>query len=258
LFLLATRSPLPRPAHLKPLALAMLGNALGSPLLLGHALRSVSASHAAVMTALLPLATAAIAAWVLHQRARLGFWLCAVLGSALVAAFSLLRGHAEGGGLVLAWADLLLAGAVLAAAIGYVYGAQVTPALGAERVICWICVLALPCTLPGALLLWPAQPVPVAAWGGFVYVGTVSMWAGFFAWYRGLAIGGALRVSQVQLLQPFFSIIAAALLLGEAIEPLTLIFAAAVVATVVAGKKLTLPALPNTSNPRIPDHKETP
>jgi drug/metabolite transporter (DMT)-like permease len=237
-FLLATRLPLPRRAQLKPLALAMLGNAVGYPLLLGYALRSVSASHAAVMTALLPLATAAVAAWVLHQRARLEFWLCALAGGTLAAAFALLRAHAQSSNFGWAWADLLLAGAVLAAAVGYVYGAQVTPALGAERVICWVCVLALPFTLPGALLLWPAQPVPAAAWGGLVYVGAVSMWAGFFAWYRALALGGALLVSQVQLLQPFLSIAAAALLLGEALDPLTLIFAAAVVATVVAGHKL--------------------
>ena len=237
-FLLAARSPLPRRAHVKPLALALLGNALGYPLLLGYALRSVSASHAAVITALLPLATAVIAAWVLHQRARLEFWLCALAGSALAAAFSLLRSYAQGGGFGFARADLLLAGAVIACSAGYVYGAQVTPELGAERVICWVCALALPVTLPGAVLLWPAQPVPLAAWGGLVYLGTVSMWAGFFAWYRGLALGGALRVSQTQLLQPFLSIIAAALLLGEAIEPSTVLFAVAVAVTVVAGKKM--------------------
>jgi drug/metabolite transporter (DMT)-like permease len=256
-FLLITRSPLPRRAHWKPLALALLGNVVGYPLLLGYALRSVNASHAAVITALLPLATAAVAAWVLHQRARLGFWLCALLGSALVVVFSLLRARLHGGGFGFEWADLLLVGAVIAGSIGYIYGAQVTSALGAERVICWVCVMALPFTLPGALLLWPAQPVPAAAWGGFVYVGTVSMWAGFFAWYRGLALGGALRVSQTQLLHPFFAIAAAALLLGETIEPLTLAFAAAVVATVIAGKKLALPAAPVRLNPRTLDDKET-
>jgi drug/metabolite transporter (DMT)-like permease len=63
------------------------------------------------------------------------------------------------------------------------------------------------------------------------------MWAGFFAWYRGLAIGGALRVSQTQLLQPFFSILAAVPLLGEALEPMTLGFALGVVAVVFLGKR---------------------
>lgn len=237
--LVALRAPRPQRHEWTPLAFAVLGNAIGYPLLLGLALRVVTASHAAVVTALLPLATAAIAAWVLHQRARPGFWICAVAGSALVVAFSLLRAQGHGHGFGLEWADLLLVGAVVAASLGYVQGARVTPSLGAERVICWVCVMALPVTLPGTLLTWPDRPVAASAWAGLVYVGVFSMWLGFFAWYRGLAIGGALRVSQVQLLQPFLSILAAVPLLGEPLEPVTLGFALAVVATVVAGKKLS-------------------
>ena len=236
--LLVTRSKWPTPVQRKPLFMALLGNAIGYPLLLGYALRSVTSSHAAVITALLPLATAAVAAWVLHQRARLGFWLCASVGSLLVVVFSLLRAYQHSHGFGLEWADLLLVGAVLSASLGYVYGAQVTPALGAERVICWICVMALPISLPGAWLTWPQHPVTPAAWGALVYVGLFSMWMGFFAWYRGLAIGGALRVSQTQLLQPFIAILASIPLLGEAFDPVTLGFALAVVVTVFLGKNL--------------------
>ncbi|MDB5731273.1 MAG: protein of unknown function transrane [Variovorax sp.] len=237
--LLAMRAPRPAPHQWKPLAFALLGNAIGYPLLLGYALRVVTASHAAVVTALLPLVTAAVAAWVLHQRARLGFWVCAVIGSLLVVAFSVLRASQQGHGFGFEWADLLLVGAVFAASFGYIYGAQVTPSLGAERVICWVCVMALPLTLPGTLLTWPAHPVAASAWGGLVYVGVFSMWMGFFAWYRGLALGGALRVSQTQLLQPFLSILAAMPLLGEPLDMVTLGFALAVVATVLVGKKLS-------------------
>ncbi|MEJ8823862.1 DMT family transporter [Variovorax humicola] len=240
-FLLATRSPVPQRHQWKPLGMATLGNCLGFPLLLGYALRVVTASHAAVITALLPLATAAIAAWVLHQRARFGFWVCAIMGSLLVVAFSMLRASQHGNGFGFEWADLLLVGAVIAASLGYVYGAQVTPSLGAERVICWVCVMALPVSLPATLALWPQQPVATSSWAGFVYVGVFSMWVGFFAWYRGLALGGALRVSQTQLLQPFLSILAAVPLLGEPLDLVTLAFAAAVVGTVVIGKKLSQP-----------------
>lgn len=242
LVLVAMRAPRPERHQWKPLGMAVLGNVIGYPLLLGYALRAVTASHAAVVTALLPLATAAIAAWVLHQRARLGFWVCAVIGSGLVVAFSLLRAWQQGHGFGFEWADLLLVGAVLAASFGYIYGAQVTPSLGAERVICWVCVMALPVTLPGALLTWPSQPVAWTAWAGLAYVGVFSMWIAFFAWYRGLAMGGALRVSQAQLLQPFLSILAAVPLLGEPLDVVTLGFALAVVATVLIGKKLSQPA----------------
>ena len=250
--LLATRSPWPQAEHRAPLFMAVLGNALGFPIFLGFALRLVPSSHAAVFTALLPLATAAAAALVLGQRARLGFWLCAALGAGLVMVFSTLRAASQGHSLGLEWADALLLGAVLAAALGYVYGAKVTPSLGAERVICWVCVMALPVTIPGALLTWPGQAIPSSAWLGLGYVGIFSMWAGFFAWFRGLAIGGALRVSQVQLLQPFISIVAGFLILGEGFEALTLGFALAVVVTVFLGRRFTLPPTAPT-----PTHAET-
>ncbi len=254
LFLTLTRSPRPLPHQRRPLALAVAGNAIGFPLLLGLALREVTSGHAAVITALLPLATAAMAAWVLHQRARWGFWACAVLGAALVVSFALIRAHGQGGGFGLVWADALLVLAVLAAAVGYVYGAQVTPELGAERVICWVCVAALPLALPLAWWHWPQNAVRVTAWWGLLYVGVFSMWAGFFAWFRGLALGGALRVSQVQLLQPFVSLLAAVPLLGEPLEALTVAFALAVVGTVFLGKRLAQgpTASPTTGRPVAP------
>ena len=239
LFLLAVRSSWPTPRQWRMLAMSMLGNAIGFPLLLALALRSVTATHAAVITALLPLTTAMVAAWVLHQRARPAFWACAVLGSALVVLFAWLRagGH---GGFGFESADVLLVGAMVAASIGYVYGAKVTPELGAERVICWVCLGALPVTLPVALWLWPVNAAEIrpSAWAGFVYVGSVSMWAGFFAWYRGLDWGGALRVSQTQLLQPFLAMLFAWPLLGERLDLQSVAFALAVVATVFLSRRL--------------------
>ena len=244
-FLLVTRSRWPARAHWRPLALAAAGNALGFPLLMALALRSVTAVHGAVILALLPLATAAAAAVVLGQRERLGFWVCAIVGCALVVVYAWLRAH-EAGGYGFAPADLLLLGAVVAAAIGYVYGAQVTPILGAERVICWMCVLALPISLPLVLWLWPAaellQRIRPASWAGLAYVGVVSMWAGFFAWFRGLDWGGALRVSQVLLLQPFLTMIFAVPLLNERLDATSLGFAAAVVLTVFIGRRFALDA----------------
>lgn len=149
-YLLSTKAPWPSATQRGPLLLSLAGNVVGYPLLLGWALRHVSASHAAVITAVLPLATAAAAAWLLHQRARLGFWMFAGLGSALVAVYSVLRATQTGHGFGLTWADTLLLGAVVAASLGYVAGAKVTASLGSEKVISWVCVMALPITLPGA------------------------------------------------------------------------------------------------------------
>lgn len=236
-FVLLTRSPLPAPGQWRPLFYAAVGNAIGYPLLLGLALRTVTAGHAAVVTALLPLVTAVVATWVLRQRAGAGFWLCAIAGSALIVAYFLIRSAEAGHAFAPEWADFLLVGAVLAASAGYVYGAQVTPALGAERAICWVTIIALPVTLPGALMTWPDGPIRAASWASFGYVGVFSMWAGFFAWYRALAMGGAVRVSQVQMFQPFFAIAFAVPLLGEPLDALTIGFAVAVIATVFIGKR---------------------
>ena len=64
----------------------------------------------------------------------------------------------------------------------------------------------------------------------FAYLGVVSMFLGFFAWYRGLAIGPMTTVSQVQLAQPVFGIAWAALLLGERIGLQTIAGGLAVIA----------------------------
>ncbi len=128
--------------------------------------------------------------------------------------------------------------AVLCAAVGYGYGARLSQHLRADTVICWALVISLPATLPLGLLSWPQAPVPASAWAAFGYVAVFSMWLGFFAWYRGLALGGTVRVSQVQLVQPFLSLLAAVPLLGEHLDAATVAFSLAVIATVFLGKKM--------------------
>jgi drug/metabolite transporter (DMT)-like permease len=80
----------------------------------------------------------------------------------------------------------------------------------------------VPLTLVGAGSMieanrgWPEVGLP--AWLAFAYLATVSMFLGFFAWYRGLAIGPISRVSQIQLVQPVFTIVWSALLLHEHLD----------------------------------------
>jgi drug/metabolite transporter (DMT)-like permease len=240
-WLLITRAPWPSAAQWRVLALTAAGVVFGWPLFLGFAVLHVDAVHASVVTGVLPIATAAIGALLLRQRPSRAFWACALLGAALVLGFASWKG-----GAALQPADGLLLAAVVCAAYGYVQGARLSSpgssALGAplspEQVICWVLVLSLPLTLPIALLAWPAAPVRASAWGGFLYVSLFSMWLGFFAWYRGLALGGTLRVSQVQLLQPFLSMWFAVPLLGESLDAATVLFSLAVMGTVFVSKRL--------------------
>jgi drug/metabolite transporter (DMT)-like permease len=235
-FLLATRAPFPRREDWWPLAATAGGVVFGFPLFTSIAMRHVEAMHASVIIGTLPLATAAVGALLHRQRPSTGFWLCAALGSALVVAFAMLRSGS--GSLSISPADLLLLAAVLCAAVGYGYGARLSQRMRAEHVICWALLLALPLTLPLAASSWPAGPIKAAAWWGFGYVAVFSMWLGFFAWYRGLALGGTVRVSQVQLVQPFLSMLFAVPLLGERLDAVTVGFGLAVIATVFIGKKM--------------------
>ena len=240
-FLLATRAPLPQRADWWPLAITAGGVVFGFPFLTSIAMRYVEAMHASVIVGVLPLATAAVGALLHRQRPSNGFWACAALGSVLVVAFAMLKsGMTSGsvGGVSLHFADLLLLGAMLCAAVGYGYGARLSQHMRAEHVICWALVISLPLTLPLSLISWPQVPVKAAAWWGFGYVAVFSMWLGFFAWYRGLALGGTVRVSQVQLVQPFLSMLFAVPLLGERLDAVTVGFGLAVIATVFIGKKM--------------------
>ena len=236
-FLLATRAPLPQRQHWGALAMTAGGVVFGFPLLTSLAMRYVEAVHASVIVGVLPLATAAVGALLHRQRPSLGFWWCAAVGSAMVVVFAMLRsGGGEGMGIHVA--DALLLAAMLCAAVGYGYGARLSQHLRAEHVICWALVLSLPLSLPLAWMSWPAEPVNASAWGAFAYVAVFSMWLGFFAWYRGLALGGTVRVSQVQLVQPFLSMLFAVPLLGERLDAVTVCFGLAVIATVFVGKKM--------------------
>jgi drug/metabolite transporter (DMT)-like permease len=231
------RVALPARLHWGALAVSALGTVVGFPLFLALALREVDAMHAAVVTGVLPLATAVAAALSLRQRPSLGFWACAVLGCALVLAFAAWQGSGR-----LSAGDGWLLLAVLSAALGYVAGARVSAVMPASQVICWILVGSLPFTLPAAIAFRPDAPVRASAWLGFAYVTLFSMWLGFFAWYRGLALGGTVRVSQVQLLQPFLALLFAVPVLGETLQPATLFFSLAVIATVFVGRKMPVAA----------------
>lgn len=204
------------------------GTVVGFPLLTSFALAEVPASHGAVVIALLPAATAVAATIRGRERPGPRFWGFTVLGALAALLFAM----AGSGGIgALSWPDLLLFGAVIAAGIGYAEGGLLARELGAWQTVSWSLVFALPLMLVltvGSVLLEPPVATGVQ-WAAFGYLGVVSMFLGFFAWYRGLAIGPMTRVSQIQLIQPVLSIAWAGLLLGESITPVSVIGGVAVI-----------------------------
>ncbi|MEV0354778.1 DMT family transporter [Nocardia sp. NPDC050697] len=224
-----TRQALPRGRQWARLAVVAGGVVAGFPLLTSYALTAAPASHSAVVIALLPAATAVAA--VLRGRERPGgaFWVAAAIGAGAAVGFAALRGDGRTG---LGHADLLLLAAVAVCAIGYAEGGLLARELGAWQTISWALVLASPLMLALTGVAAARQPPSgsAAEWAAFGYLAVVSMFLGFFAWYRGLAIGPMAQVSQVQLAQPVLTIGWAALLLGERVGPATVLGGCAVVA----------------------------
>ena len=239
-YLYHTRAVWPKGRQWRYLLYIGLGNALGFPILQSIGLLYVPSSHAAVFNGLLPLATAAIAALLFRQHAPLRFWFWALLGAILVMIFALWRAYQHDGALTLHYADVLIFIALLLCGYGYAYGAKLSRELPAAQVLCWMLVLFLPLTAPASFLTLPKHAIPLSAWLGFAYVAVLSMWAGMMIWYHALHIGGAVRVSQVQIIQPFLTIMFSVPLLGERFEWLTVVFAAAVVWTAYMGKKVPI------------------
>lgn len=234
-----TRQRLPHPGTWLRLALVAGGVVAGFPLLTSYALTAVPAAHGAVVIALLPAATATVAVLRTGERPPAIFWAVAVLGSLAAIAFAVLQ---SGGAGQLHWADLLLLGAVACAAVGYAEGGLLARELGSWQTIAWALVLAAPAMLVLAVVSVQGQPPSAtpSQWAAFGYLVVVSMFLGFFAWYRGLATGPMAQVSQIQLLQPVMSICWAALLLGEALTWPTVAGALAVILCAAAAVRIRL------------------
>ena len=243
--LVLTRQRLPRGSQWARLAVVAGGVVAGFPLLTSYALTTTPASHGAVVIALLPAATAVMAVLRTRERPARVFWVITGIGAVVAIVFASVSSGSLG---QLHGADVLLLGAVVAAAIGYAEGGLLARELGAWQTISWALVLAFPVmaalTLASALQQPPAgSPVQ---WAAFAYLGVISMFLGFFAWYRGLGLGPMAQVSQIQLAQPVLSILWAGLLLGEHLTPTTIVGGLAVILCAGAAVRVRLNPAPRT------------
>ena len=218
--LVVTQQRAPTRLQVLRLGVVSLGVVVGFPLLSAFAMRYTDASHGAIVTGLLPLSTAVVSTIRNGERPSTVFWLAAIIGSLTVVGFVLLTGDGQ-----IHVGDIAMLGAVLIGSLGYVEGGRMSREIGSWQTICWALVLSAPILIVPVGLTAAQHGLQASsrAWLGFGYVSVFSMFLGFFAWYRGLALGGIARVGQVQLLQAFFTVAWSAVLLGEKITPLTIV-----------------------------------
>ncbi|MFN3526649.1 MAG: DMT family transporter [Paracoccus sp. (in: a-proteobacteria)] len=236
--LLLLRQARPRRGDLAALAIVALGVVIGFPWLTALALQQITSARSIMFIGLLPLATALFGVLRGGERPRPAFWLFSGTGSAIVGIYA--WAHSAPGSLT---GDLLMLAAIVICGLGYAEGAALSRRLGGWQVICWALVLAAPVMAVLMVLTWPqngaqdwaATSLPV--WLGLGYVSVFSMLIGFVFWNRGLALGGIAGVGQLQLLQPFFGLMLAGLVLGEPVEGSMIAVTALIIACVAGAKR---------------------
>jgi drug/metabolite transporter (DMT)-like permease len=236
IYLLASRSRIPTWRKLVRLGSAAIGMVVLFPILISIALKYVPATHASVLGAILPLATAVFGVIRGRESVPRGFWVLAILGTVLIGLFSAYRSGFHS----IEQADVFLIAAFIACSYGYAEGGFLAREMGGWQVICWALVTVLPFEL-GVMIVYGShvglriRSAPVEAWAGLVYLTAISQFIGFYFYYKGLALGGIAKMSQVQLLLPFLAIFAAHWILGEPIDASVIIGTVMITTIVVAG-----------------------
>lgn len=207
----------------------------GFPIFTTVAMTHGSSSHGAVILGMMPLATTVIGVLRFKERPSLGFWLVSLFGAGLVILYALLKSSGS-----FTYVDGLLVLGGISACIGYVEGGELSRRMNPRAVISWALVISLPLNILLTCITYQQEYINAGAlaWSSFIYLSLFPMFLGFFFWYEGLAIGGIARVSQVQLIQPFCTLLAASILLGDSLTVMNLVFAILVVSTVMLGRRM--------------------
>jgi len=206
------------------------------PLSAALAMTTLPAVHGGVVLVVLPLATATAAAIIAHERPSIWFWLVGAIGAGIVLTFVYRQGGSDGFSI----GDLFLLGTVISGAIGYTLSGRLTAHMPGWEVVSWQVAIFLPLSLFATFVMWPADiaSISLVPWLWLGYVSFVSQYTAFFVFNAALAMGGIARVGQIMLLQPFVIVGLALPINKEPIQIDTILFAAAVVATVLVGQRM--------------------
>jgi drug/metabolite transporter (DMT)-like permease len=229
----AMRLPFPREPRQRWLLLAsgMLNFVLW-PLLLSLGLGLTTASHAALIIAMIPVATGLIAGAFERRWPHGSWWGGTAIAFAGIVLLILVR---DGGTVATNRAgvlgDLVILAGIGFCGLGYVAGGRLAPHIGTWATTFWGLATSTIVLIPLIAILasrtdWSA--VSTTGWVSVAYMTFCSTLLGYCAWFWALGHGGITRISALQLSQPVVTIVVAAIWLAE---PLAwpLIMAAAII-----------------------------
>ena len=227
------KESLPNKRQFISLIIVAVGAVLAFPLLTTFAMKSLPVSHGAIEVALLPLATAGFAIWRGGERPSKRYWIASIIGAITVLMYAVYLGLGQ-----LQNGDIALIVAVILLGLSYAEGGKLSKELGSWQVIAWAILIGAPFfIIPVAFSVSSSMlQAPVEAWISLFYLGIVSQFLAYVAWYGGMSLGGIARVGQIQYLQPFMMIGFSVLFLGESMTWLTIVLAIIVVICVMMGK----------------------
>jgi drug/metabolite transporter (DMT)-like permease len=234
ILLIFTKSKFPNKIQIRRLIIIVIGVIYGFPIFTSIAMKTLPSSHSGIVLGILPLAMSLFAAIKYKEKPSSSFWMISIFGTFIVISYTFIDNN---GSLMIE--DLWLLFAILFAAIGYSEGGTLAKEMGSIGVISWALVISLPINLFASYLFYEINynSISFQAIISLTYVGLFSMFIGFFFWYKGIAIGGISRVGQVQLIQPFLTIVGAYFLTNEKITTLNILFAFMVLIVIVIGRK---------------------
>lgn len=225
--------PIPWPDPLdrrRVILLGVLGNALYQQFFI-FGLAHSRAGIASVLLAGTPIVTALLSASAGHERVRLRAWTGVLTGFAGIALVIAAGGRTEGADGSVA-GNLVMLGACLAWAVYTVGSRDLVARYGPIPVTAWtlwagtlvIVTIGLP-----ALARTNLGALPVAAWGGVIYAGMLSIGVAYLIWYQGVRQLGNTRTAAFSNLVPIVALTAAWIGLAERPAPLQLLGAAIVI-----------------------------
>lgn len=240
ILLIIYKAKFPNREQLKMVFWIMPGVVFLFPIFSAWSMKYMTASNGSIIMGIMPMCTAIFAVWLARERPSPLFWVAAVAGAVLVMLYSMPKQ-----GLTMSVGDMMLIIGTVVGALGYAYGGLLAKTMPSWQVICWVVALALPVTLPAAFITMPSDlgAISNGAWGSFFYLALISQLFGFFLWYHAMYLGGIAQVGQIQLLQPFFTLLFAWFWLGEQLSLETWVFAGLIMMTVFLAQKARMTAI---------------